>query len=81
MSYIKEVEIELEDFDDYEVLEYAHNLIKNDGYKMDYFVNLMEHIFNFDFLKNDLYTMEYKKDYFESFPDHKKLIDFIKTNY
>lgn len=81
MSNVKEVEIELEDFDDYEVLEYAYNLIKNDGYKMDYFVNLMENVFKFDFLKNDLYTMEYKKDYFESFPDHKELIEFIKTNY
>ena len=80
MSQIIEVEINLEDFDDYEVLEYTYNLIKNDINKRDYFIDLMEHVFNFDFL-NDLYNIEYKKDYFESFPDHKKLIDFIKTNY
>ena len=57
-----------------------YNLIKNDRDKRDYFIDLMEHIFKFDFL-NDLYNIEYKKDYFESFPDHKKLIDFIKPNY
>lgn len=82
MSQTKEITIDLEYFDDYEVLEYVYNLIKNDRDKMDYFMDLMiAHIFNFDFLKSDLYTIEYKKDYFEAFPDHKKLIDFIKANY
>lgn len=80
MPQTKEITIDLEDFDDYEVLEYTYNLIKNDRDKRDYFVDLMEHVFNFDFL-NDLYNIEYKKDYFESFPDHKKLINFIKANY
>ena len=80
MPHTIEVEIDLDDFNDYEVLEYTYNLIKNDRDKRDYFVDLMEHVFNFDFL-NDLYNIEYKKDYFESFPDHKKLIDFIKANY
>ena len=80
MSQIIEVEIDLDDFDDYEVLEYTYNLIKNDRDKRDYFIDLMEYIFKFDFL-NDIYNIEYKKDYFESFPDHKKLIDFIKANY
>ena len=80
MSQIIEVEIDLDDFDDYEVLEYTYNLIKNDRDKRDNFIDLMEHIFKFDFF-NDLYNIEYKKDYFESFPDHKKLSDFIKPNY
>lgn len=80
MPHTIEVEIDLDDFDDYKVLEYTYNLIKNDRDKRDYFVDLMEHVFNFDFL-NDLYNIEYKKDYFESFPDHKKLINFIKANY
>ena len=79
MPHTIEVEIDLDDFNDYEVLEYTYNLIKNDRDKRDYFVDLMEHVFKFDFL-NDLYNIEYKKDYFESFPDYKKLIDFIKTN-
>ena len=80
MPQTKEITIDLEDFDDYEVLEYTYNLIKNDINKRDYFIDLMGHVFNFDFL-NDLYNIEYKKDYFESFPDHKKLIDFVKANY
>ena len=43
-----EIEIDLDDFNDYEVLEYTYNLIKNDRNKRDYFIDLMEHIFKFD---------------------------------
>lgn len=74
------VNVELHDFSDYEVLEYACYLIKNDKSKMDYFTDLITPEFNFDFLSGS-YDTEYKKFCFESFPDHKKLINFVKTNY
>ena len=41
MSQIIEVEIDLDDFDDYEVLEYTYNLIKNDRDKRYYFLDLI----------------------------------------
>lgn len=40
MPHTIEVEIDLDDFNDYEVLEYTYNLIKNDRDKRDYFVDL-----------------------------------------
>ena len=36
-----EVEIDLDDFNDYEVLEYTYNLIKNDRDKRDYLSNFI----------------------------------------
>lgn len=76
----EEVEVEIDEFEDYEVLRYARDLIEDNKSYLEYFEDLMELEFKFDFL-NDLYNIEYKKNYFESFPEHKKLIDFIKTNY
>lgn len=75
-----DVEVEIDEFKDYEVLRHARKLIEADKSNLEYFEGLMEPEFKFDFL-NDLYNIEYKKDYFESFPEHKKLIDFIKANY
>lgn len=75
-----EVEVEIDEFKDYEVLRHARKLIEADRSNLEYFEGLIEPEFKFDFL-NDLYNIEYKKDYFESFPKHKKLIDFIKANY
>lgn len=75
-----DVEVEIDEFKDYEVLRHARYLIEADRSNLEYFEDLIEPEFNFDFL-NDLYNIEYKKDYFESFPKHKKLIDFIKANY
>lgn len=75
-----DVEVEIDEFKDYEVLRHARKLIEADGSNLEYFEGLIEPEFKFDFL-NDLYNIEYKKDYFESFPKHKKLIDFIKANY
>ncbi|EBF5808984.1 hypothetical protein FI575_09165 [Campylobacter coli] len=75
-----DVEVEIDEFKDYEVLRHARKLIEADRSNLEYFESLMEPEFKFDFL-NDLYNIEYKKNYFESFPKHKKLIDFIKANY
>lgn len=75
-----DVEVEIDEFKDYEVLRHARKLIEADKSNLEYFEGLMEPEFKFDFL-NDLYNIEYKKNYFESFPKHKKLIDFIKANY
>ncbi|EDO9117390.1 hypothetical protein GKB13_08580 [Campylobacter coli] len=75
-----EVEVELDEFEDYEVLKYARDLVEDDKSNLTYFEGLMEPEFNFDFL-NDLYNIDFQKNYFESFPEHKKLIDFIKSNY
>lgn len=75
-----EVEVELNEFEDYEVLKYARDLIKDDKSNLTYFEDFIEPEFNFDFL-NDLYNIDFQKNYFESFPKHKKLIDFIKANY
>lgn len=75
-----DVEVEIDEFEDYEVLRHARKLIEGDKSNLEYFECLMEPEFKFDFL-NDLYNIEYKKNYFESFPKHKKLIDFIKANY
>lgn len=75
-----DVEVEIDEFKDYEVLRHARYLIEGDKSNLEYFEGLIEPGFKFDFL-NDLYNIEYKKDYFESFPEHKKLIDFIKANY
>lgn len=75
-----DVEVEIDEFKDYEVLRHARKLIEGDKSNLEYFEGLIEPEFKFDFL-NDLYNIEYKKDYFESFPKHKKLIDFIKANY
>ncbi|HEG0266924.1 TPA: hypothetical protein SB288_001889 [Campylobacter coli] len=76
----EEIEVEIDEFEDYEVLKYARDLIEDNKSYLEYFEDLMEPEFKFDFL-NDLYNIEYKKNYFESFPKYKKLIDFIKTNY
>lgn len=76
----EEIEVEIDEFEDYEVLKYTRDLIEDNKSYLEYFEDLMEPEFKFDFL-NDLYNIEYKKNYFESFPKYKKLIDFIKTNY
>ncbi|CBJ93975.1 hypothetical phage protein [Campylobacter phage CP220] len=76
----EEIEVEIDEFGDDDVLRYARDLIEDDRSKIEYFKDLMEPEFKFDFL-NDLYNIEYKKNYFESFPEHKKLIDFIKDLY
>ncbi|HEF9977686.1 TPA: hypothetical protein SB263_001819 [Campylobacter coli] len=75
-----DVEVEIDEFEDYEVLKRARYLIEGDRSNLVFFEDFMEPEIKFDFL-NDLYNIEYKKDYFESFPEHKKLIDFIKANY
>lgn len=75
-----DVEVEIDEFEDYEVLKRARYLIEGDRSNLVFFEDFMEPEFKFDFL-NDLYNIEYKKNYFESFPEHKKLIDFIKANY
>ncbi|EAL4082856.1 hypothetical protein DFW61_11010 [Campylobacter coli] len=75
-----DVEVEIDEFEDHEVLRHARYLIEGNKSNLEYFEGLMEPEFKFDFL-NDLYNIEYKKNYFESFPEHKKLIDFIKANY
>lgn len=76
----EEVEVEIDEFRDEVVLRHARDLIEDNKPYLEYFEDLMEPEFKFDFL-NDLYNIEYKKNYFESFPAHKKLIDFIKANY
>lgn len=76
----EEVEVEIDEFRDCDVLRHARDLIEDNKSYLEYFEDLMEPEFKFDFL-NDLYNIEYKKNYFESFPEHKKLIDFIKANY
>lgn len=75
-----EVDVEINEFEDYEVLKYARELVEDNKSNLVFFEGLIEPEFNFDFL-NDLYNIEYKKNYFESFPKHKKLIDFIKASY
>ncbi|EAL4082452.1 hypothetical protein DFW61_08750 [Campylobacter coli] len=75
-----DVEVEIDEFEDHEVLRHARYLIEGNKSNLEYFEGLIESEFKFDFL-NDLYNIEYKKNYFESFPEHKKLIDFIKANY
>ncbi|EPY8037366.1 hypothetical protein ACXG0S_001948 [Campylobacter coli] len=75
-----EVEVELDEFEDYEVLRHARDLIEYNKSNLTYFEDFIEPEFNFDFL-NDLYNIDFQKNYFESFPEHKKLIDFIKANY
>ncbi|EFS5446318.1 hypothetical protein HXS02_001787 [Campylobacter coli] len=75
-----EVEVELDEFEDYEVLKYARDLVEDDKSNLTYFEDFIEPEFNFDFL-NDLYNIDFQKNYFESFPKHKKLIDFVKANY
>ncbi|AEF56824.1 hypothetical protein [Campylobacter phage vB_CcoM-IBB_35] len=56
-----EVEVEIDEFEDYEVLKYARDLIEDNKSYLEYFEDLMEPEFKFDFL-NDLYNIEYKKN-------------------
>lgn len=76
----EEVEVEIDEFRDCDVLRYARDLIEDNKSYLEYFEDLMEPEFKFDFL-NDLYNIDFQKNYFESFQAHKKLIDFIKANY
>lgn len=55
-----DVEVEIDEFKDYEVLRHARYLIEGDKSNLEYFEGLIEPEFKFDFL-NDLYNIEYKK--------------------